>query len=239
MKVYVYIYTNVDDCPENGMAYIGITKDPDGRCREHLKADSLIGSKLRQFDFNFDIITVVENYEEAFKLEKLYIKKRNTLCPNGYNLTEGGEGHTLWLESSREKMRRIHEGMKHSPVSKEKMRRIKLRKIPSPETIAKIIATRKKNGSYKRSPETIEKIRRGNQGKKLSPETIAKRTATRRERGNYKHSPEAIENMRRAKTPEAREKIRVALTGRKCSPETIAKRIATRKRNKKTKMKNF
>jgi group I intron endonuclease len=42
-------------------------------------------------NFEFSIIIICFD-DERFKYEKEYIKKYNTVVPNGYNITNGGEG---------------------------------------------------------------------------------------------------------------------------------------------------
>ena len=92
MKIYLYILTN----ELNGKQYVGVSKNPKVRLKEHYKTDYLIGRALRKYggQIDFSIVAQTEDYRAAFELEKFYIKDLNTMKPNGYNLTPGGEGHS-------------------------------------------------------------------------------------------------------------------------------------------------
>lgn len=91
MKVDLYILTN----EINGKQYIGVSKNPKVRLKEHYKTDFPIGRALRKYgsQIDFSILAQTEGYKAAFELEKFYIKDLNTMKPNGYNLTPGGEGN--------------------------------------------------------------------------------------------------------------------------------------------------
>lgn len=95
MKKAIYKITNLI----NGKIYVGQSKDPTRRWKEHkwdafnlnYKENSAIHDAFLKYgidNFEFTIIGWFENYNEK---EKYYIKELNTLYPNGYNLTEGGD----------------------------------------------------------------------------------------------------------------------------------------------------
>jgi group I intron endonuclease len=141
---FIYKITNTI----NNKAYIGITtKTPEERWRVHLQAiKSGKGCPLLRSAINkhgadkFKIETLIICFDDAlFKLEKDYIKKYNTLAPNGYNAHEGGEcggnftgkkhsvetkakigkiSHRIQTEMTEEEKalqsRRISEGLKNS-----------------------------------------------------------------------------------------------------------------------------
>jgi group I intron endonuclease len=90
-----------------GYLYIGQTIRSDINCRwrEHklCKKDS-IGNYLYNAynkygidNFEYKLICVCFN-EDCNKFEQEYIKKYNTIYPNGYNLQSGGGNHTLTKE---------------------------------------------------------------------------------------------------------------------------------------------
>ena len=94
MKVYGVIYALIDGT--NGFEYIGqTTKTAEERFKEHIYSPHYIGNAIRKHgEENFLIVTLKECYSKAELdfWEKYFIKSRNTMAPNGYNLTEGGEG---------------------------------------------------------------------------------------------------------------------------------------------------
>lgn len=93
MKKYIYKITN----KINNKIYIGQTTNYKRRFAEHKRQRSgnepekvlyQAFSKYGIENFNFEIIEECENYNER---EIFWIKYYNSLVPNGYNMTEGGE----------------------------------------------------------------------------------------------------------------------------------------------------
>ncbi len=92
---YIYLITNT----VNGKRYVGQTQreDIETRWRQHRSIDTAsigryISSAYKKYgieQFKFQIICICFN-EACNLLETEYIKKFNTLSPNGYNLKEGG-----------------------------------------------------------------------------------------------------------------------------------------------------
>ena len=80
----------------NNKCYIGITnRNPEERFAEHKKpsASSFIGKAIQSDgidNFSFEIILTNIEDSEISKLECEYIKKYNSLLPNGYNADLGG-----------------------------------------------------------------------------------------------------------------------------------------------------
>ena len=92
----------------NGKCYIGQTKRKkvNKRWSEHKRKDykkcTALHSAFEKYgreNFEFSIIIICFD-EDRFKYEKYYIKKMNTLSPNGYNLTTGGEDGS-WSDEMR------------------------------------------------------------------------------------------------------------------------------------------
>lgn len=174
MIIYVYTLTN----KLNGFSYIGISKDPDRRFQNHFGAASHIGNALRKhgiFNFDFEIIDQVGTYEEAFELEIKYIAELNTMCPNGYNLTSGGEGRgSPHSEETKAKMRTAHLG-KNSGSMSEKDKASKRgkrgeRKKPFSEEHKRNLRIAARNRKSRGSPskETRKKIGDALRGRKHS-----------------------------------------------------------------------
>jgi len=97
----VYIVTN----SINGKQYIGYTtKSLEDRKREHLYKSRCVYDKhyfylflsaMRKYgekNFTWEVLCHCNSKEECCEKEIYCIKKYNTISPNGYNLTEGGNG---------------------------------------------------------------------------------------------------------------------------------------------------
>jgi hypothetical protein len=108
--------------------------------------------KYGEDGFNIEIITTCKTKEEVNHKEIEMIRQYNSKSPNGYNLTDGGEGQRgiRWTEEQFIKRKKYK---------------------ATAETNAKISEALK---GRPRPPEVIEKIRISNTGRKLSVETIAK-----------------------------------------------------------------
>lgn len=91
-KKDIYVITNLI----NGQQYIGQAKNSEKRFKAHLlaKDDTLLHKAILKYgkeNFHMQIIeSQIEDYNEK---ERYWINKLNTLYPNGYNMTNGGEGY--------------------------------------------------------------------------------------------------------------------------------------------------
>lgn len=79
----------------NGKVYVGQTRSSlDHRISQHLcSKKSLVAKDMLNYGINnFEIneIDKAENIEELNKKERYWIKKLNSISPNGYNVEEGG-----------------------------------------------------------------------------------------------------------------------------------------------------
>lgn len=144
MNVSVYKISN----KVNDKCYIGITTNFERRMVEHQKSKGNypIVNALKKYgkdNFSFTVLDQVESWDTACEKEKYYISFFKTKAPNGYNLTDGGEG-VVGLESKNKGKKGIHsqetlkkisdslkkhynenpnpfKGKKHSVESKKKM----------------------------------------------------------------------------------------------------------------------
>ncbi len=93
-KIYGVVYGLIDGT--NDFEYIGqTTKTAEERFKEHMYSPHYIGNAIRKHgaeNFVIAILKVCYSKAELDFLEKHFIKSRNTMSHNGYNLTEGGEG---------------------------------------------------------------------------------------------------------------------------------------------------
>lgn len=139
----VYIHTS-----PTGKSYIGITSKYDKRCQQHRSAARrgvgcrAFGNALRRYGwdaFTHGILQDNLTADEAKAAETKFIAQYDTLAPNGYNLTTGGE---------------------HARASDETRAIITANSLARPpatqETRAKISAAQ---SGVPKSPEHVEKVR--------------------------------------------------------------------------------
>lgn len=93
------------------------------------------------------------------------------------------------------KISKSNTGRKHSDVSKAKMRESHLGRQPTPESVAKRLATIKANGGYEHSYATRCKIGQANKGRKLPPQSDAARLKRSASLSGRKRSPDATRKM--------------------------------------------
>lgn len=120
----VYKITNI----LNNKCYIGITKKT-FRVRYNCRDDwwnapsinTILKHSVTKYGaeyFKVEIIHETKNIDELEELEKLYIKQYNSLAPNGFNLTGGGEYNKFVSKETREKLSKSLKGK--SPWNKGK-----------------------------------------------------------------------------------------------------------------------
>ena len=173
--IYNYITTN----KINGKQYIGShsTNNVDDG---YLGSGSYILRAIKKYgkeNFIRELICECKNEKQAYKNEKKYIEKYNTLSPNGYNLspTGGLEYNGYHSEESKRKISEAQKGEKgnmygkhHSEKTKKKLSDFfKGRKLPE-EIREKMCG--EGNGFYGKthSEETKRKVSETNKGNKYS-----------------------------------------------------------------------
>lgn len=87
----------------NGKVYIGQSCQFEERRQEHLRcreSDDCIFHRAIQAhgkeNFIWEIIDYADGKAEANRKEQLYIRLYNSFKPNGYNMTKGGDGGSMW-----------------------------------------------------------------------------------------------------------------------------------------------
>lgn len=233
-------------CLVNGKGYVGQTRQKlEVRIRGHknCKVKRGIDAAIRKYGFENFTVEVLEicHVELLDEREIFFIRELGTKAPNGYNLTDGGDGGSNPSEETRAKISTAHKGKKLTPETRAKLsaaHKGKSRAPLSQETRAKISASRK---GIHHSEETRARLSTAHTGKKHTPETLAKMSAAQsgKKNGFYgkHHSQETREKIsanERGKTlsDETKAKIAATLTGIKRSPETCAKMSAARKGKK-------
>ncbi len=135
----------------NGKLYIGITSHSiEKRIKGHLCGNkSAISLALKKYGFiNFEIslIDKAKNWKELCIKEKYWISYFNSMSPNGYNLTEGGDGIVNPPKEFSIKRSASNIGRKLSEEHKRKIG--------------------EKSKGRRMSVDAIEKIKKANTGKK-------------------------------------------------------------------------
>ena len=170
-------------CKLNGMSYIGkTTRSLEERIAEHLRNSrtSYIDRAIQKHgweNFTVEVLAVCKTIEELNECERKSIVEHKTKFPNGYNLTDGGEGIP---------------GYKAPPELSARLSAQRKGRKVTPEQSAKIAAKlkgreftdeHKANISAAKlghdvSDETRAKLKVANTGKKDSAETCAKKSAS-------------------------------------------------------------
>lgn len=113
---YGIIYKITDK--KTNKSYIGqTTKDLDSRIKSHLREDKHISHALKKYGLNnfvIEEIVSVFNLDFLNKLETHFIEYYNTLHPNGFNHTCGGDNKGKVSERTRKKMSNSHKGHIHN-----------------------------------------------------------------------------------------------------------------------------
>lgn len=150
-EIYIYIIY----FPTSNKRYIGLSYSVEKRMKEHRTSNSLVGKALRKYDdWQVTVLHTAKTRDKANLIEIEEIRNHNSVSPNGYNLTGGGEGVSP-SEETRVKMRK--------PKSEE--HKAKLRKPKSKEHIGKMRGNKNALGC-KHSEESKEKSRKASLGNK-------------------------------------------------------------------------
>lgn len=114
----------------NGKRYVGITsREITERWRDGKGYQNCFGRAVEKYGWDsFEHYVLFEDVTESFAKhkEKELIKCFNCLVPNGYNLTEGGDGNCGWKpsQSTRDKISRATTGHHGHVTSEETKRKI-------------------------------------------------------------------------------------------------------------------
>lgn len=150
----------------NGKAYVGITDDYERRCKQHKSASKqgvgcrAFGVAIKKYgwnNFKHEILEAGLTAEEAKLREVALIAEHNTLAPNGYNLTEGGE-HGTHSEETKELLRQKSTGRVHSEETKRALSDMNGNRPQEWRDKLGVSMSAALTGKPK-SPEHIEKVR--------------------------------------------------------------------------------
>jgi group I intron endonuclease len=154
----LYIATNV----VNGKQYVGMSKEFQKRLISHkcAKSKSAFHVAIKKYGFDkfvFSHIADAFDLQAACDLERMLIQQHNTLSPNGYNLTVGGQIGPVGLKHSTETKKKIGDANRNrSSKLKDKFASAQKGKIRSQEFKDNLS---KQFTGRKHTPEAIEKIK--------------------------------------------------------------------------------
>lgn len=119
MKYAIYIITNT----VNAKQYVGIAADLERRWKRHRLANEgqLIHRAIKKYGIDAFVFTHFANAfdaESAKVIERMLIVEHNTKMPNGYNMTDGGDG-TLGMAKTEEHKKKLKDSNKKAYESKE------------------------------------------------------------------------------------------------------------------------
>ena len=121
MEVYGIIYLLIDGT--NDMEYVGQTRHSlEKRFKEHKRHKKYhIGNAINKHGEDMFVKVILKECyspEELSYWERHFIKSRDTMAPNGYNLTEGGERDFRMSPETIAKISAANSGEKHHMFGK-------------------------------------------------------------------------------------------------------------------------
>ena len=226
MTGYIYLITDTT----NGMKYTGKHHyHIEGQLDPNYHGSGTIIKniyKKRPETLKEEYIKTCYSEEEMCSDEQYYIKLFKTLWPNGYNLTEGGDG-LIPCEETRRKLRDANKGKKLSEETKKKMSEAQkgeknhfFGKHHSEETLLKLIAANKGRHHTEEAKKKISDKIKGrtspNKGKHPSEETRRKMSISRKGKHHSEESKRKMSAAQKGKHPseEARRKMSLAKKGK-------------------------
>lgn len=209
-------------------------QDLDPSKRTHHKW--VYNANLKYQYYKKEIIVECDNKDELCQLEKYYIKKYNTIRPNGYNIASGGEGGNLvsgYSKEEREKLNKYISEQTQKAMQRDEVREKILKANQNKSDTWKINIAKSLTGrhGHPMTEENKEKLRKKNTGNKYG---IGNKSRT-----GYKNSNEMNQKIsdglkKVVHTTEWNEKVSKALKG---VPKSEAHKQALRKPKPKFKWK--
>lgn len=207
--------------------------------RKRFNRDDLDSSKRSHHKWVYEQNEIYQYYEKTIlntcndkaklcELEKYYIKKYNTIRPNGYNIADGGEGGYLvagYTEEEKEKLRekisiKTKEAMERDEVREKFLAAVSNKNEEWRQNISKSLTGKK---GHPMSEENKEKLRQKNIGNKYG--------VGNKSRTGYHNSEEMNRRISESQkkvvhTKEWNEKVSKSLKGK---PKSEAHKAALRK----------
>ena len=261
---YIYKITNTI----NNKSYIGISiHEPEkDRIQKHLsgRGNRVIANAVKKYGkdaFTYEVLEANVFDEFLPELEVAYIANYNTVAPNGYNLTHGGEVAKTYSEQTRRKLSEAHKGRKPPNFGKSMSaaQKIKLSEAHKGKTLSaehrRKISERNKgeNNPFYGKTHTAESRRKNSEahkgnayakGYKHTAESRRKNSEAQKGRKHTAQSRRKISEAQKGKkrppfSAEHRRKISEAGKGRKHSPESRHKMSEARKGNQNRRLSEY
>lgn len=186
----------------NGKGYIGITsRTAEKRFAAHISCSinrpfGIVSFAIKKYGAEsvvLSILATVDNWELLCLAEQEAIEKFNTKSPNGYNLTDGGDGCLGFIKSdvTREKLRMANLGKKATDKTIDNMRKSRLKLHSEKPEIAKNHSEFMK--AYMNKPENREK--NSSKAKLRFSTDSARNEAAQKTRDYFKNNPEMKEHL--------------------------------------------
>ena len=199
MEVYGIIYLLID--ATNDKEYVGQTTRPfEAKFYQHMHSDQYIDRVMRKRGEDLIATAILKECYSKAELdywEIRLIKSRDTMAPNGYNLTEGGEGGKPCEESrarnSASKSGEKHPffGKHHTPQHCANIAKSLTDKKKSPEHCANVSKSKKGKTPEDKTRDRMAESRLGeknhNYGKPRETETCLKIGVNNRLSSKYKN----------------------------------------------------
>lgn len=205
-------------CKVNGKGYIGFTFDLEERKKRHRVcaedgATWAFSNAIRKYGWDAFEWTILYQDEDDDRewlgwWERKFIRELKTKAPNGYNMTDGGDGVVIPMTEATK--RKISLAKKGKPLSEKNRIGLSIagrkRRHP-PETIEKM---RKSHAGFRHTEESREKLRNANLGKKASEAT--------KEKLRLSHLGNAGGMLGKKHSKESREKM--SISGKNRAPDS-------------------
>ena len=153
---YIYKTTNI----LNGKSYIGMHKVNKQKIDEHyFGSGKYLNNAIKKYgleNFVCEIIEFNNSDLENREREKYWIEKLETLYPNGYNLSPGGEGRGYW-DKETNKFVSINTWKSYTPEEREE-RITKIKEGLNKPEVRKVISEKSKEWHKNMSDEERQKL---------------------------------------------------------------------------------
>lgn len=191
--MFGYIYKI--ECKVNGKLYIGQHRGEWGS-DNYYTGGFAIKSAIKKYgkhNFTRTLVEECKSRKELNERERYYISKLNTQCPNGYNITGGGDGlfnptedvlntivtkTKLWRETHPEEMERLRKIASINTKGRKWCNNGIVQRQVTIEIYEELINTGWKHGMLPITEEKRNNLSKSHEGKKRSKESIDKQRKT-------------------------------------------------------------